>query len=216
MSLGLGVVRGMTITMGRVVKTFLGDFRHLGRRYDAKELARRQSAQGGGIFTVQYPEEKLPVPENFRFVPFLVYEPKVGDDGRPLVNPETNRELVGYERCTACGICAKVCPPQCIWIVRATTPEGKPKPQAAEFTIDIDVCMNCGYCAEYCPFDAIKMDHEYQLANYERHVSHIYDLQMLMKSTTYYSQIHPTDWTHEEADRKTKEAAKAKKQAVSA
>ena len=216
MSYGLGVLRGMSITMSRVIKTYVGDFRHFGKRYDAEELKRRQSGQGSGIFTVQYPEEKLPVPENFRFIPFLVYEPKLDDAGKPIVDPQTGKEAVGYERCTACGICAKVCPPQCIWIVRATTAEGKPKPQAAEFYIDIDVCMNCGYCAEYCPFDAIKMDHDYQLAGYERHVSHIYDVQTLMKSTTYYSQIHPSDWAAEEADRKTKEAAKAKKQAVNA
>lgn len=216
MSLGLGVLRGMTITMGRVVKTYIGDFKHLGHRYDSKELARRQSVQGGGIFTVQYPEEKLPVPENFRFIPFLVYEPKLDESGKPVVNPETGKEIIGYERCTACGICAKVCPPQCIWIVRGTTPEGKPKPQAAEFYIDIDVCMNCGYCAEYCPFDAIKMDHDYELAGYERHVSHIWDVKTLMKSTTYHAQIHPTDWAREQQESKAKEAAKAKKQAVSA
>jgi NADH-quinone oxidoreductase subunit I len=121
--------------------------------------------------------------------------------------------VIGVERCTACGICSKVCPPQCIWIVRGTTPEGKPKPQAAEFYIDIDICMNCGYCAEFCPFDAIKMDHDYELADYERHTSHVYDVKKLLKSTTYYSKIHPQDWAREEADRKAKEAAKAKKPA---
>ncbi len=211
MSFGLGILRGMGITMTRVVKTYIGDFRHLGRPLDPKEFARRQSVRGNGIITVQYPEEKLPVPENFRFVPFLVYEPVLDENGKPKIDPKTGKEEIGYERCTACGICAKVCPPQCIWIVRGKTPEGKPKPKAAEFYIDIDVCMNCGYCAEYCPFDAIKMDHDYQLANYERHVSHIFDVDMLMKSTTYYSSIHPADWATEEEARKAKEAAKVKK-----
>ncbi len=214
MSYGLGVLRGMGVTMRRVIKTYIGDFRHFGRPLDPKEFERRQSVRGDGIITVQYPEEKLPVPENFRFIPFLVYEPKLDENGNPLVNPETGKELVGYERCTACGICAKVCPPQCIWIVRGKTPEGKPKPQAAEFYIDIDVCMNCGYCAEYCPFDAIKMDHDYELGNYERHVSHIFDVKTLMKSTTYHAKIHPTDWELEQQASKAKEAAKAKKQAV--
>jgi NADH-quinone oxidoreductase subunit I len=214
MGYGLGMLRGMGITLARVIKTFTGDFRHLGRPLDPKEFTRRQSVRGNGIITVQYPEEKLPVPENFRFIPFLVYEPKVDETGRPLVNAETGKEIVGYERCTACGICAKVCPPQCIWIVRATTPEGKPRPQAAEFYIDIDVCMNCGYCAEYCPFDAIKMDHDYELSGTERHVSHIFDVKMLLKSTTYYSKIHPTDWAREQQESKAKEAAKAKKQTV--
>ena len=188
MGYGLGMLRGMGITLARVIKTFTGDFRHLGRPLDPKEFTRRQS--------------------------FLVYEPKVDESGHALVNPETGKEIVGYERCTACGICAKVCPPQCIWIVRATTPEGKPRPQAAEFYIDIDVCMNCGYCAEYCPFDAIKMDHDYELGNTERHISHVFDVKTLLKSTTYYSKIHPTDWAREQQESKAKEAAKAKKQAV--
>ena len=36
----------------------------------------------------------------------------------------------------------------------------------------MDVCMNCGLCSEYCPFDAIKMDHNFELSNYERHQTH--------------------------------------------
>ncbi|MBI4785697.1 MAG: 4Fe-4S binding protein [Chloroflexi bacterium] len=212
MSFGLGLLRGMSITMRHFVETYIGDFKHAGRRYDEKALKERQSAKGTGIFTVQYPEEKWPVPENFRFIPFLIYEPVVDPGtGKPKVDAKTGQEEIGVERCTACGICAKVCPPQCIWIVRATTPEGKPRPKPSEFYIDIDVCMNCGLCAEFCPFDAIKMDHDYELANYERDVSHIYDMPTLLKSTSYYSQIHPLDWEREEAERKAKEAAKAKK-----
>ncbi len=214
MALGFGLLNGLRYTMSRVVKTYVGDFRHLGRPYDKKEFERRQSVKGDGIITVQYPEEKLPVPENFRFVPFLVYDPKLDANGKPIIDPKTGKEEIGYERCTSCGICAKVCPPQCIWIVRGSTPEGKPKPEPAEFYIDIDVCMNCGYCAEYCPFDAIKMDHDYELANYERSVSHIYDYPKLLKSSTYHNRIHPTDAAREEADRKAKEAAKAKKTAA--
>jgi NADH-quinone oxidoreductase subunit I len=216
MAFGLGLLNGLRYTFTRIAKTYVGDLRHLGRSHDPKEFARRQSVRGDGIFTAQYPEEKVPVPENFRFIPFLVYEPKLDENGKPLIDQKTGAEVVGYERCTACGICAKVCPPQCIWIVRGSTPEGKPKPQAAEFYIDIDICMNCGYCAEYCPFDAIKMDHDYELADYERHTSHIYDLKKLLKSTTYHSKIHPLDWAREETDRKAKEAAKAKKTATPA
>jgi NADH-quinone oxidoreductase subunit I len=214
MGYGIGVLRGLGITLNRVIKTYIGDFKHLGRPLDPKTLAERQGVRGSGIITVQYPEERMVVPEEFRFIPFLVYEPKLDENGNPLIDPQTKTEVVGYERCTACGICAKVCPPQCIWIVRATTPEGKPKPQAAEFYIDIDICMNCGYCAEFCPFDAIKMDHDFELASYERHVSHIYDVKTLMKSTTYHAQIHPLDWQREQQESKAKEAAKAKKQAA--
>ena len=91
MGYGLGILRGMGVTLSRVIKTFTGDFRHLGRPLDPKEFTRRQSVRGNGIITVQYPEEKLPVPENFRFIPFLVYEPKVDESGHALVNPETGK-----------------------------------------------------------------------------------------------------------------------------
>jgi NADH-quinone oxidoreductase subunit I len=208
MAFGLGLLNGLRYTATHVFKTYVGDLKHLGRRYDDKLFKERQSVKGSGIFTVQYPEEKLSTPENFRFVPFLVYEPALDADGKPIIDPKTGKEAVGKQKCTACGICSKVCPPQCIWIVRATTPEGKPKPQPAEFYIDIDVCMNCGYCAEFCPFDSIKMDHVYELANYERHVSHIYDIATLSKPVSYHAKIHPTDWAREETERKAKEAKK--------
>ncbi|CAG0989523.1 partial NADH-quinone oxidoreductase subunit I, partial [Anaerolineae bacterium] len=120
MSFGLGVLRGLGVTLSRVIKTYQGDFKHFGKRYDAKALAERQSVRGSGIFTVQYPEEKYKPPENFRFVPFLVYDPVIDQaTGKPVIDAKTGKEAIGYERCTSCGICAKVCPPQCIWIVRA-------------------------------------------------------------------------------------------------
>ena len=199
---GLGIIKGMSVTLRRFVDTYLEDLRWWGKRYYTKEgIAQRRSTKTRGIFTVQYPEEKLPVPEEFRYVPFLLYE-----EG-------ANGEVT--ERCTSCGICAKVCPPQCIWIVRAKSPEGKPLTRCSEFYIDMDVCMNCGFCAEFCPFDAIKMDHDYELADYERHVSHIYDYNKLMKSTTYYENIRPHDYAYEEANlTKERQASKAKKVAA--
>ncbi len=92
MAFGLGLLNGLRYTFGRVLKTYAGDFRHLGRRYDAKEFTRRQSVRGDGIITVQYPEEKLPVPENFRFVPFLVcrsvaVRPTISLATRPQISP---------------------------------------------------------------------------------------------------------------------------------
>jgi len=161
---GLGILKGLGVTLKHFVESFVDDVRWLGRRrYRNDEALRvRQSAKGRGVFTVQYPEEKLPVPEEFRYIPFLVYDE--GEEGERLV------------RCTSCGICSKVCPPQCIWITRTVdAASGRPVPAPAEFYVDIDICMNCGLCAEFCPFDAIKMDHDYELASYDRRVAHIYD-----------------------------------------
>jgi NADH-quinone oxidoreductase subunit I len=115
-------------------------------------------------------------------------------------------------RCTSCGICSKVCPPQCIWIIRSTDPNtGRRIPDPAEFTIDADICMGCGMCAEYCPFDAIKMDHDYEIASYDRRVAHIYNLDKLLKPASYYAKIRPTNAAREDQERADKEAAKAAK-----
>jgi len=198
---GIGIIKGMLVTLRRFADTYIEDLRWWGKRYYTKEgIAHRQSTQTRGIFTVQYPEEKLPVPEEFRFIPFLLYEE--GPNGERI------------ERCTSCGICAKVCPPQCIWIVRTSDPNtGRPVPEPKEFYIDVDICMNCGFCAEYCPFDAIKMDHDYELAVYDRHVNNIYDKDKLMKPVSYYASIRPVNYTREEEARAAAEAAKAARKA---
>lgn len=192
---GKGILKGLSVSAKRFLETYLDDLRWLGRkRYGSPEgIAHRASKNGRGIFTVQYPEEKVPVPEEFRFVPFLVY-----DEG-----PAGEKNL----RCTACGICAKVCPPQCIWMIRASEPAtGRPIPDAAEFFIDADICMNCGLCAEFCPFDAIKMDHDYELATHGRNV---FDKWQLAKPAKYYETIRPINAGRENAARAAKEAARA-------
>ena len=206
---GLGLFRGLGITLKHFFQTYQEDFRWLmrGGRYwrnqneDLREqiFNERQGLKAKGIITVMYPEEKLETPERFRFVPFLVM-----DDAAP-------GQKVGKEWCTSCGICAKVCPPQCIWIERGKLPNGRPKPEPNEFYIDIDICMNCGFCAEYCPFDAIKMDHDYELASYDRSTSHIHDKERLMKPLSYWQSIAPSRAETEKQLRDEAEEAKKKK-----
>lgn len=194
---GLGIIKGLGVTLKHFLQTYIDDIRWRGKKYYTDEgIAYRMSKDVKGIFTVQYPEEKIPVPEEFRFIPFLIYEKK--DDGSI------------EHRCTSCGICPKVCPPQCIWIVRSNDPDtGRPIPEPAEFYIDVDICMSCGLCAEYCPFDAIKMDHDYELATYDRVYTNIYDKEKLSKPLSYYASIRPTNYEREETARAEAEAAKA-------
>jgi NADH-quinone oxidoreductase subunit I len=146
---GLGVLKGLGITLKNFVGTYVDDLKSLPQ---AEAFATRQGPeQHGGVFTVQYPEEKLTPPEIFRFIPFLVTDYDVAKEAANYDLAEAKAQ----NRCTSCGICSKVCPPQCIWIVRTNDPKtGKPIPQPAEFYIDTDICMNCGFCAEFCPFDA--------------------------------------------------------------
>ena len=181
------MLKGLGVTLRHFVETYVDDLRWLskgGRYYSDEAIQERQSLRGTGIITVQYPEEKLPVPEMFRFVPFLVSD-----------NPAPG-QLYGKDWCTSRGICAKVCPPQCIWIKRGKLPNGRPNPEPEEFYIDIDICMNCGLCAEFCPFDAIKMDHDYELASYDRTTAHIHDKARLTKPISYWREIAPVSYTH--------------------
>jgi NADH-quinone oxidoreductase subunit I len=73
--------------------------------------------------------------------------------------------------------------------------------------------MNCGFCAEYCPFDAIIMDHDFDIASYHRNV---YGMEKLLKPASYYKSIRPENYARNEAERKAKEAAKAAKAAGAA
>ncbi len=202
---GTGILKGMGVVLRHLLGSYADDIRYLGRKYyspDPKQLLARQGPKGKGAMTVMYPDEKMPVPEEFRFTPFLVYEEKGAEKDY---------------RCTSCGICAKVCPPQCIWIERTNDPKtGRPVPQPREFHIDIDICMNCGFCAEFCPFDAIKMDHNYEMASYDRTVKHIMNKEALGKPLSYYASIRPRNFQREEAARAEEEAKKAAKAAAAA
>ncbi len=193
---GSGVLKGLGVTLKEFVATYVDDVKKIPSRYAGgkEELDQTAASAQNGIFTVQYPEERRKLSERFRYIPMLVYEPETGED-----------------RCTACGICAKVCPPQCIWIVRDKDEKGKPITRPAEFFIDTTICMNCGLCAEFCPFDAIKMNNDYEIAAFQRMPHLVFDLKELRVPTTYYARIKPTDWASEEAIRAAKEAEKAAK-----
>jgi NADH-quinone oxidoreductase subunit I len=95
--------------------------------------------------TRQYPEE--------RWIPTGSYR------GRPVLVVEN-----GVERCVACGLCARVCPPIAITVQAAETPMNKEKERyPAVFEIDMLRCIYCGFCEEACPEEAIVMSKDYEL-----------------------------------------------------
>ena len=214
-NMGVGILKGLRVTLTHFINTYVEDLRYAGRRYFNQDIfEERQGLKATGSYTVQYPEEKIAVPERFRFVPFLV----VND--QDMDNP-------GMEWCTACGICSKVCPPQCIWIVQETDAKtGRPIPRSEAFYIDIDICMNCGYCAEFCPFESIKMDHDYELASYDRTHNHIHGKDKLNKPFSYWRSIAPTraieeaeargGWEHKDVLKAKSKAAAAEAKKVAA
>ncbi|MEJ6571695.1 MAG: NADH-quinone oxidoreductase subunit I [Akkermansiaceae bacterium] len=146
------------------------------------------------LTTVQYPEERAPISPNFRNFPFLVHD---GDDAD-----------VGL-RCTACTICEKSCPPQCIYIVLDRDENGKSKKRPKVFDIDLSVCMNCGICAEVCPFDSIYMDNEFELSKDDRFGGMLYGLDRLVKSTEFHAKIRPEEAAQVAASRKAAAEKKA-------
>ena len=152
------------------------------------------------LITVQYPEERSPLPENYRNFPFLVYDTEDAEAGL---------------RCVACKICEKECPPQCIYIVKSEGKKpdymGKPQFYPKIFDIDISVCMSCQICVEVCPFEAIKMDKVFELSKRERFDALLLRKDDLAKSNTYYHEIHPVEAA--EVDAKLAEAAAKKKPA---
>ena len=193
---GLGMIKGLSVTMRHFIDSYRYDrnplkWFSLKGRYDQEWLEKRQAVDGKGLFTVQYPEQKRKITENFRFIPMLVYE-------ESKENP----------RCTACGICARVCPPQCIWIQRSTDDKGRPQAKPAGFWIDAMICMSCGFCAEFCPFDAIKMNQEHELTYTDRNEGMFYNMDRLLNPVEYYAKLHPTDYAREEEARRAKEEAK--------
>jgi NADH-quinone oxidoreductase subunit I len=175
--IGTGILKGMAVT----AKNFVGSYFEKDR-----------------LTTVQYPEERTPLPENSRNFPFLVYD---GDDPHAGL------------RCVACQICEKECPPQCIYIVKSKDKKpdyiGKAQFYPATFDIDISVCMSCQICVEVCPFEAIKMDKVYELSRRERFDALLMRKSDLAKSNDYYHRIHPREAT--EVDVTLAAAAAAKK-----
>ena len=181
--IGAGILKGMAVTL----RNFAGSYFEKDR-----------------LTTVQYPEERSPLPENYRNFPILIYDN----------DPEAGL------RCVACKICEKECPPQCIYIIKSEDKKpdymGKPQFYPAVFDIDISVCMSCQICVEVCPFEAIKMDKVFELSTRERFDALLQRKGELSKSNTYYHSIHPVEAA--EVDAKLAEAAEAaaKKKAFAA
>ena len=92
--------------------------------------------------TVQYPEEQDVLGPEFR--------------GRPVLVAEN-----GKERCVACGLCARACPPLAISMQAAEMEDDQKERYPSVFEIDMLRCIYCGYCEEVCPEEAIVMSPEY-------------------------------------------------------
>jgi len=104
--------------------------------------------------TVQYPYERLALPERFRGQVVMLDSPELGGTA-----------------CIACEACLRACPADCISFdaVEVTWEEVKKRRRTArEYRIDWGMCVNCGFCVEVCPVNCLAFLRDYELSSYER------------------------------------------------
>jgi NADH-quinone oxidoreductase subunit I len=143
----------MNKTIKGITTTFKGLSITLGHLFSSHKKREILPASDGNYFkqmdgtnTIQYPHQKLPVPEVGRY-----------------------QLEVEMDDCIVCDLCAKVCPVNCIDIesIKATeaigqTSDGTTKRlYAAKFDIDMAKCMYCGLCTIVCPTECIVMTNQY-------------------------------------------------------
>ncbi len=104
---------------------------------------------GRHAVTLQYPVQKMEMPERSRGIVVLLSDKETG---------ELN--------CTSCMLCMRACPTAAIRI-EAPRDENK-KRQLKSFVIDNTICCFCGLCEEACNFSAIKMATKYEFSTWTR------------------------------------------------
>ena len=109
--------------------------------------------------TICYPEQRPELGPEFR--------------GRPVLVSEH-----GQERCVACGLCARACPPFAISMQAAETTDKKER-YPESFEINMLRCTYCGFCEDVCPEEAIVMSAEYDFNFRHRHEA-IYEKDRLL------------------------------------
>ena len=142
--------------------------------------------------TVQYPHEKVKLPERSRM-----------------------RLYVDIDDCIGCRQCERACPVDCIEIdlVKAAkdedlglTSNGKRKPfHVIKFDIDMSKCCYCNLCTFPCPTECIYMTPEYEFS--------VYDRDDLIYQFSNYSAEEAQELVRKEEERKAA-LAKAKEAAA--
>jgi len=124
--------------------------------------------------TVQYPHQTLKMPDRFRGHVQLVLDPETGKS-----------------RCTACGLCVKACPSDCIEL-DGIKREGEKKKSVTEYELDFTKCSLCGSCVEACPSDAIEYSKDYNKVSFNRADFGRIDLvKNLEAKAKVWAQTHP-------------------------
>ena len=105
--------------------------------------------------TIQYPQERLPIPDNAR-----------------------NQLYLDYDLCNGCQQCARACPVNCIKVETIKPTPGDEVPLlkdgskrglwVSKYEIDMAKCCFCALCTEPCPTEAIKMTTKFEYTAFKR------------------------------------------------
>jgi NADH-quinone oxidoreductase subunit I len=97
--------------------------------------------------TLQYPHEALKMTPRYRG------------------HIELQRHVdTGTHSCIACGMCANVCPSNCITINSKKVPGVKGK-VLTSYMLNFTTCSLCGQCVENCSSNSLNFSNEYNLAS---------------------------------------------------
>ena len=150
--------------------------------------------------TIQYPDERLQLPDR-----------------------ERNRLFVNMDDCIGCDQCARACPVDCIYLetIKAVpgdtvgrtgvTSNGKKKALfVPTFTIDIAKCCYCQLCVFPCPTECIYMTDVFEFSEYDRN-KFIYEFTDMTPEQIIEKKEKLGAYTKEQEEKKA--AAKAKAEA---
>lgn len=145
--------------------------------------------------TIQYPDERRPIPERAR-----------------------NRLYVNIDDCIGCDQCSMACPVNCISIDTVKSVAGdepgmtslgtKKRLWVTKFDIDIAKCCYCALCVYPCPTDCIVMTDVYEFSEHNRN-DLIYNF-AAMTDEKILDVKNKAELAAKEAEEKKKIAAQAK------
>ena len=73
----------------------------------------------------------------------------------------------GEVKCVCCLACEKICPTQVITI-ESGKKEGRKTKLPVRYDFEMERCIFCEFCVESCGFDSIILNHQFELAAYNR------------------------------------------------
>lgn len=142
--------------------------------------------------TIQYPEEKVNMPERFRGI-----------------------QRFFPDKCIVCDLCVKICPTDVITLTGKKDKDNPKKKIIDTYNIDFQGCILCDFCTEVCPTDAIVMTARYDNLSEFNRAAHFKDITWLTDNHEpgNYTEPDPEAEAQEKAAKEAKAKAKAEARA---